>query len=171
MCSSDLPKETPQLAAAKRENCLKRYGRASAAAGWHFLTGREPQIRSLADTVGFQYAYDASIRQYAHPSGIVILTPQGKVARYFFGVTYPPEELNAALLQAAAEKTGSPVQQLILLCFHYLPLTGKYSGAVMLAVRLLAIGSLLLVGFYIVKAMRRERRKQISSAATEGVKP
>ncbi|HWI58283.1 MAG TPA: SCO family protein, partial [Bacillota bacterium] len=101
------PRESPALAAAKKRNYLKRYGRAGAEPGWHFLTGEEPAIQRLADEVGFQYAYDAASRQYAHPSGLIILTPEGKVARYFFGVTFASSEVYAALKAASGNQIGS----------------------------------------------------------------
>ena len=119
------PRETPELAAAKKRNYLKRYGRSGAAQGWHFLTGQDAAIKRLADEVGFQYAYDAPSHQYAHASGLIILTPQGKVARYLFGVTYSPADLFQALAVASANKVGSPVQRLILLCFHYNPIRSR----------------------------------------------
>src|SRR5689334_3182223 len=121
------PQEQPSLAAAKKQTYLKRYGRADASAGWHFLTGKEPEIRVLADAVGFGYRFDPVTGQYAHPSGLIILTPEGKVARYFFGVHFSSQQLYEALKASASNKIGSPIQKLILLCFHYNPLTGKYS--------------------------------------------
>ncbi len=129
------PKETPALAAAKKEAYLRRYGRDPDGAGWHFLTGNPPEIERLAETVGFRYAYDASIQQYAHPSGILVVTPSARVSRYFFGVRFPPAEVKKALDEAAAERVGSPMGQLILLCFHYSPLRGKYSEVVMRLVK------------------------------------
>jgi protein SCO1 len=151
------PREAPALAAAKKRTFLRLYGRRGAEAGWHFLTGDEAAIRRLAAEVGFQYAYDAALKQYAHPSGIVVLTPGGKVARYFFGLTFPPRELAATLRDAGSEKTGSPVQQLLLICFHYNPLHGKYGTTVLTVLRLLGlltVGSMLWV---IVRASRQGR--------------
>jgi protein SCO1/2 len=137
------PSETPDLAAAKKTSYLTRYGHAQAAAHWHFLTGNEPEIRKLAAEVGFKYVYDPEIRQYAHPSGIIVLTPDGKVSHYLFGVVFGGRDLKDALTDAKDAKVGSPIQQLFLLCFHYSPLTGKYSGAIMTVVRLLSVGVLL----------------------------
>ncbi len=158
------PAETTDLANAKKRTYLKRYGRTHAADGWHFLTGDEAAIKQLADEVGFRYAYDASIKEYAHPSGLIILTPEGKVSRYLFGVNYPAKELNAALQEADARKIGSPIQQLILLCFHYSPLTGKYGNLIMAAVR--ASGAITLVALgATVFVLARRRRNQ---SAREG---
>ncbi len=165
------PRETPPLAAAKKQTYLKRYGRAEAAQGWHFLTGQEPAIKTLADEVGFQFAYDAALQQYAHPSGIVVLTPEGKVSRYFFGLNYPSAGLNQALTAAAAHRVGSPVQALLFLCFQHMPLTGKYSGSIMLAARVVALLAVFTVLGYIVIAVRREiRNRRPAPAAGEGVR-
>jgi protein SCO1/2 len=150
------PKETPELATRKREMYFRSYGRGTID-GWHFLSGDNNSIHQLADEVGFHYAYDPAIKQYAHPSGLIILTPDGKVSRYFFGVTYSAKELNTALRDAGGYKTGSPVQQLILLCFHYSPLTGKYANLTMFVVR--AGGILTVVGMAAMIFMQPKRRK------------
>jgi protein SCO1/2 len=152
------PKETPELAAAKRQNYLKQYGRPSAAAGWHFLTGDEPQIRKLADEVGFHYAYDSSVQQYAHPSGLVILTPDGKVSKYFFGVKFPPPELYAALQDASKRNVGSPIQRLVLLCFHYNPIKGKYGAVIMMMIRIMGAATIVGIAWLFAAMIRRERR-------------
>ncbi|SPE50302.1 Electron transport protein SCO1/SenC [Verrucomicrobia bacterium] len=160
------PDETPALAAAKKRTYLKRYGRPAAVAGWHFLTGNDASIRQLADEVGFRYAYDPGSKQYAHPSGLVVLTPEGKVSRYLFGVTYSPKELYGALREASSNKVGSPIRQLILLCFRYNPITGKYSGLIIVVLRLL--GAVTILGFLslIVALVRRGRIAQAALAAT-----
>jgi protein SCO1/2 len=137
ICVSINPLETPTLAAAKKRTYLKRYARSGAAEGWHFLTGPESSIRRLAGEVGFQYAYEPASKQFAHPSGVVILTPDGKVSGYLLGVTFQGQPLYAALTQAAEHKIGSPVERLILLCFHYNPITGKYGPIILLVVRVL----------------------------------
>jgi protein SCO1/2 len=137
------PQETPALAAAKKKSYLKRYGRAGAAQGWHFLTGKTPAIQALATAVGFNYRWDPATKQYAHPSGLVILTPQGKVAQYLFGVTFPSRALYTALQGASLNHVTSPIQELILLCFHYNPLTGKYSALILGLVRLLSATTVL----------------------------
>ncbi|MDB6111507.1 MAG: uncharacterized protein JWR69_3257 [Pedosphaera sp.] len=154
------PHEQPALAAAKKKAYLKRYARAGAEQGWHFLTGDEPAIRQLADQVGFRYAYDATVKQYAHPSGLVILTPEGKVSRYFSGVSYSNKEMNEALVAASASKIGSPIQQFFLLCFHYNPITGKYGALVMIMVRTAGVLTLVFLGATIVRLSRREATRQ-----------
>ena len=125
------PRETSELAAAKKES----YGRAGAA-GWHFLTGDPKPIDALARAVGFRYAYDPMLNQYAHASGVVILTPKGRVARYFYGIEYAPRDLRFGLIEAAEERIGTPVDQVLLLCYQYDPKTGKYGAAVMKSLRL-----------------------------------
>jgi protein SCO1/2 len=145
------PSETPDLAAAKKASYLSRYGHAEAAAHWHFLTGNEPEIRKLAAEVGFKYVYDPEIRQYAHPSGLIVLTPNGKVSHYLFGVVFGGRDLKDALTDAKGAKVGSPIQQLFLLCFHYSPLTGKYSGAIITAVRIFSVGVLLSLVVFIAR--------------------
>jgi len=153
------PRETPALAAAKKSTYLKRYGRADTANGWHFLIGGEREIKTLADAVGFQFAFDSTLKQYAHPSGIVVLTPDGRVAKYFFGVSYPAKEVSAALKEAGARRIGSPVRQLLILCFQQMPLVGKNSGAIMSAVRGLALATVIGVVAYVAFAVRREKRR------------
>lgn len=162
------PVETPQLAAAKKRTYLKRYGRSGAAAGWHFLTANDAVIRQISDEVGFRYAYDPASKQFAHPSGLVILTPEGKVSTYLFGVAYPSSDFYAALRDASGGKTQSPIRQLILLCFHYNPITGKYSGTIMLILRLLSIATI--AGFLSlsVALVRRGRAAQAALARPMG---
>jgi protein SCO1/2 len=147
--------ETAQLAAEKKKTYVKSYGRGSAD-GWHFLTGDTNSIQKLADEIGFHFAYDPSIKQFAHPSGFVVLTPEGKISSYFFGVTYSAAELNTALHAADAEKISSPVEQFILLCFHYSPLTGKYGNLVMDVVRGGGILMMVVLGTIIFLPKRRK---------------
>ena len=118
------PNETPQLAAEKKKAYVRSYGRGKAD-GWHFLTGDKNAIQKLADEVGFHFAWDPAIKQFAHPSGLVILTPDGKVSHYIFGVTYSAEDLNSALRDAGANKTGSPVRAINLTVFSLQPAHGQ----------------------------------------------
>jgi protein SCO1/2 len=158
------PDETPELAAAKRTEYLSSYRREGAEKGWHFLTGREDQIRPLADSVGFRYAFDPASGEYAHAAGIMVLTPEGKVARYFYGVEYSPRDLKLGLIEASEKKIGSPVDQLLLLCYHYNPLTGRYNFAVMTAVRV--GGALTVLGIVaLLWTLIRRERKSGSAAA------
>lgn len=153
------PKETPQLAAAKKQNFLKEYGRLDAAKGWHFLTGEEPQIRKLADSVGFRYVYDPKSGQFAHAAGIMLLTPSGKVARYFYGIEYSPRDLRLGIMDASQGKVGSPVEKVILFCYQYDPTTGKYSLAIIRVIQLASVLTALVLGGFISTQMYRERRK------------
>lgn len=151
------PREKPTLAAAKKRNYLERYGRQDTAGGWHFLTGDEARIRSLTDAVGFRYRWDDATNQFAHASGIMILTPEGKIARYFYGIEYAPRDVRFALVEASANRIGSPVDQLLLFCFHYDPATGKYGFVIMNAIRLGAAATFLGVGVLIVVMRRRTK--------------
>jgi protein SCO1/2 len=150
------PNETLQLAAEKRKTYLRNYGRGNPD-GWHFLTGDRNSIQRLADEIGFHFAYDPAIKQFAHPSGLVILTPDGKVSRYIFGVTYSAKELNSALREANSKKISSPVEQFILLCFHYSPLTGKYGNLAMNIVRIGGVITIAAIG--VIVFTQQNRRK------------
>jgi protein SCO1/2 len=121
------PNETPKLASRKKANYLKIYNRPNAEAGWHFLTGEESQIRSLASQVGFQYRYDEKEKQYLHTSALYILTPQGKISRYLYGLSFPNKDLRFSLMDAANEKIGSMVDQILLFCFHFDPNKNSYT--------------------------------------------
>lgn len=152
------PQETSALAAEKKSVFVKRYRRPGAEQGWHFLVGDAPSIESLATSVGFRYRYDDSSNQFAHGAGIVVLTPEGKVSRYFYGIEYPPNDLRLALVESAAGKIGSPVDQFLLLCFHYDPATGRYGLAIARLLTWSGGATLLALGTFLVVMFRRERR-------------
>jgi len=152
------PREKPSLAAAKKRSYLERYKRPGADAGWHFLTGEKASIDRLTSAVGFRYVWDDTLKQFAHPTGIVVLTPDGRLARYLFGVEYWPRDLRFALIDASAGKIGSPVEQVLLYCYHYNPETGRYGFIVMRAVRLAAAATVLALGAFITVMIRRDRR-------------
>ena len=154
------PRETPQLAAAKKELHIRQYGRAGAAEGWHFLTGGEDSIKRLTSAVGFRYTFDPETNQFAHASGIMVLTPQGKIARYFYGIQYPPRDLRLGLVEASANRIGSPVDQVLLLCYHYDLLLGKYSALTMNFVRFGGALTLLMLATLIFWMLRKERPKR-----------
>ena len=120
------PTESHVLAKVKQEMYVGMYGRPGAAQGWHFLTGDEPQIKQLADALGFRYAYDPDTKQFAHASAIMLLTPEGKISRYFYGIQFPSRDLRLGLVEASEGKIGTPVDQVLLFCYHYDPKTGKY---------------------------------------------
>lgn len=151
------PRDTPELAATKRAEYVQRYGRPGAADGWHFLTGDEPSIQRLTKAVGFRYVYDDKTDQYAHAAGILMLTPQGRVARYFYGIDYSPRDLRLGLIEAAANTIGDPIDQVLLYCYHYDPLTGKYGLIVMNVIRLAGLATVLALGAFILVMLRRER--------------
>ena len=141
------PSESPQLAAAKRDNYAHSYSPRAGPEGWHFLTGTEPNIRAVADAVGFHYRYDPETKVFLHASGIMVTTPAGRVARYFYGVEFTPKDLKLGLVEASGNRIGSPVDQILLLCYHYDPAKGKYSAAVINLLRFSAgLVLLILVG-------------------------
>lgn len=140
------PTERPVLADAKQTLYAGMYGRPGAAKGWHFLTGEDAQIKRLAQAVGFRYAYDPDSHQYAHASGIMVLTPEGKLSRYFYGIQYPERDLRLGLVEASAGKIGSPVDQVLLFCYHYDPHTGKYGLLISRVIQLSAAVTVLLGG-------------------------
>ena len=151
------PRETPSLAAETKQNYLKAYGRPGAASGWNFLTGEERSIKQLAASVGFRYAYDAKKDEFAHPDGVILLTPEGKIARYFFRLEYPAQGLRFGLIEAAKNRIGSPLDYIALMCYHYNPETGTYGVAILKVVRLAGLLTVLLMAFGIVMMKRRER--------------
>jgi protein SCO1/2 len=163
------PRETPALAAAKKAEYLKRYGRPGAASGWHFLTGSAESINALTKAVGFQYQYDATHNQYAHATAIMVLTPQGHISRYFYGVDFPPKDLRMGLVEASEGKIGNPIDQILLYCYHYDPATGKYGAVVsnMLkvggALTIFLLGGLLLILFRLDRSAQRRRWDQAKS--------
>ena len=159
------PQEGPALAAAKKREYLTHYSRSGGADGWHFLTGDASSIGKLADAVGFRYHYDAETRQYAHAAGLVVLTPQGKIARYFYGVEFSPRDLRLALDEASAGRIGSPVDEVLLFCFHYDPATGKYGLLITRIVQIAGIGTVLAIGLLIGWMLRRERAAKQGAAS------
>lgn len=150
------PSDTTVLSASKHQLYTGIYGRQSGINGWHFLTGKEPEIKALAAAVGFRYAYDPVSKQFAHASGIMIATPQGKLSRYFYGITYRPIDLRLALDQASSGKIGSPVDALLLFCCEYNPATGKYGVIISHVIQLAGGITLLLLGGLIFVLLRRE---------------
>jgi protein SCO1 len=152
------PGEGPTEAAEARSRYVPRYGRTEAWEGWHFLTGEPAQIAALAEAVGFRYQYDADRDEYAHAAGLVMLTPDGEVSRYFFGTDHPSKDLRLGLVETADEKIGSPIDQILLYCYHYDPALGRYSAATMNLLRAGGALTVLLLGGFVVVMLRRERR-------------
>ena len=151
------PRETPAMAAAKKIDYVKRYGRPNAASGWHFLTGQPESINRLTKAVGFQYQYDEKTNQYAHATAIMVLTPQGRISRYFYGVDFPPKDLRMGLVEASQGKIGNAVDAVLLYCYHYNPETGKYGAMVANILRLAAAVTVLLLGGLLFILWRLDR--------------
>ena len=151
------PRDMPPDAMRKKQHYVKRYGRFEAESGWHFLTGSESAIRQLTDTVGFQFAYDPQQDQFAHPTMLAILTPQGRISRYIYGFEYKPRDLRLALVEASANKIGNATDQLLLLCYHYDPITGKYTRSALNIVRAGGIVTVAMLAGFIFISLRRER--------------
>jgi protein SCO1/2 len=151
------PTEKPVLAEAKQELYAGMYGRPGAAEGWHFLTGNEPEIKRLADAVGFRYAYDPDSKQFAHASAIILLTPEGKISRYLYGINYPERDLRLALVDASEGRIGSPVDAVLLFCYHYDPHTGKYGLLISRVIQLLGFLTVLLLGIALIFLFRGSR--------------
>ena len=160
------PKEGPGLAAQKKASYLERYGRPQTGQGWHFLTGREENIKKLAAAVGFRYEYDPEIQQFAHGAGVEVLTPKGVIARYFYGIEYSPRDLRLGIIEAADEKIGSPIDTALLLCFHYDPTTGKYGPTVLTLVRMGAVLTVAAFGAFLFVSLRRERATRRQAVAS-----
>jgi protein SCO1/2 len=151
------PKEGPAQAAAKKAEFMARYKRPRAEAGWHFLTGEIASIQRITKAVGFRYVWDQASRQFAHPAGTVVLTAEGKVARYMFGVEYSPRDLRLAIVEASARRIGSPVDQILLACYRYDPSTGRYSASIMKIVRLAGLLTVAALSTFVLLSLRRER--------------
>lgn len=154
------PRDTPELASAKKDQYMRAYGHGDAGRSWHFLTGDEESIKKLTEAVGFHYAYDEETHQYAHASGIMVVTPEGKLARYFYGIEYAPRDMEFAVMDAAREKIGSPVERLLLLCYHYDPSTGKYSLFVLNLIKMGGALTLLVLAGVLIMLFRREREQR-----------
>ena len=160
------PGETPAMAARKRESWIKRLGRPGTEAGVHFLTGRPESIAALTQAVGFKYAYDQAIDQYAHPAVMTILTKDGRVSRYLFGIEFAPVDVRLALVEAADNKIGSVIDQVLLFCYHYDPETGSYGFAIMTIVRAAGILTVLAIAMSIFLTLRRDRRQATAVTPT-----
>ena len=154
------PRDTAAAAAAAKAQYIQRYRRAGADHGWHFLTAEAAAIRDLAGAAGFRYSYDAEKNEFAHATGIVLATPQGRISRYYYGIDFSPRDLRLGLIEAAAGEIGSPLDQLLLFCYHYDPLTGKYNLIVTRVLRLAGVATVLALAGFIVLMLRRERDPQ-----------
>ena len=164
------PKDTPALAKAKRDVYIGQYGRPEAAEHWHFLTGEQQSIDALTNVVGFQYAYDSSIRQYAHAAAILVLTPDGRIDRYFYGVIYPARDVRLGLVEASEGKIGTLTDHALLYCYQYDPMTGKYGVVVMNVLRAAGGLTVLILGIFMTMMFLRERKRPIGVPPAAGAK-
>jgi protein SCO1/2 len=139
------PREKPELAAAKKAAYLKRYGRPGAEQGWHFLTGDQQNIKALTEAVGFHYQWDPRTQQFAHATAIMVLTPEGKISRYFYGVEYPPRDVRLGLIDASQRKIGNLADAVLLYCYHYDPRTGRYGPIISRILMLSGIGTIIVL--------------------------
>ncbi len=151
------PRDKAEDAAKLKEKYIRRYGRLDSAAGWHFLTAHETAIKTLTAAVGFQYAYDSRTDQFAHGAALLVLTPDGRTSRYFYGFELKARDLRLAIVEASAGKVGTVTDQFLLLCFHYDPTTGKYSRNAMMFARAGGVTSMLVLGGFIFVMFRKER--------------
>lgn len=152
------PGENAALASEQKRQVLARYNRSGTESGWHFLTGDQAAIDALTDAVGFRYVYDADRDEYAHAAGVTVLTPEGQVSRYLFGIDFPPRDVRMALIESGDDKIGTLVDQAMLYCFHYDPVIGRYSAATMQILRGAAALTVIVVVLMIVLLRRRETR-------------
>ena len=159
------PRDTPATATAKKAVYLDRYKRPGAAAAWHFLTGDPASITKLTRAAGFRYVWDDQTKQFAHPTGVIVLTPEGRLARYLFGIEYGPRDLRLALVEASAGRVGTPVDALLLYCYHYNPMTGRYGLVIMRAMRIAGAATVFALTGFIFIMLRREKRQGWRSVA------
>lgn len=157
------PRDTPEAAADNKKRYLARYRRPGASEGWHFLTGKKDQIQQLATAVGFRYAWDPAIKQFAHTSGIMLVTPDGRMAQYYYGIEYPPRDIQRGLIEASQGRIGNVVDKIELYCYHYDPAKGRYGAVIFNILRISALATMLVLGGFMVLMFRRD-----ASAARQG---
>lgn len=157
------PTDTVELAASKKKGVVRAFRYGDDGAGWHFLIGDKQTVATLADRVGFEYQHDPVTDQFAHASGIILLTPAGRVSRYFYGIEYPTRDVRLGLVEASSGRIGSPVDEILLYCFHYDPLTGRYGLAIMRVIRAGGIATVIALVGFIVISLRRESRQRHQS--------
>ncbi len=163
------PREKPALAAAKRQNYLGSYGREGAEEGWHFLTGEDKNIRALMDAAGFRYVWDPKLGQYAHAAAIMIITPEGRMSKYFYGIEFSARDLRLGLVDASKGKIGNLADSVLLLCYHYDPSTGEYSMTILTVLRIAGVLTVLLLGGFVSVMLFREFRARRLAARSTGV--
>ena len=161
------PAETPSDAAAKRDFVTRRYSSKAGTGGWHFLVGDQAAIHRVAEAVGFHYRYDPASKMFFHASGVMAVTPQGKLARYFYGVDYEPKDLKLGLIEASNNKIGSLTDQILLFCYHYDPATGKYGAVVMNILRAAAAAAVVILGAVLGLLWMKDLRQHRHDAQRE----
>jgi protein SCO1/2 len=163
------PREGPELAAAKKKRFIEQYGRAGADAGWHFLTGSAESIEALAEAAGFRYQWDERTQQFAHAAAIMVVTPEGRLAQYLYGVEYAPKDLRLALVEASQNKLGSMVDRVLLYCYHYDPRTGKYGAVVTRVMQVAGVITIVVLGGGLLLMFKLEpKRRQAESKRPVG---
>ena len=162
------PDETPQDAAAKQAQYSQSYSRTGNSAGWHFLVGNETAIHAVTDAIGFHYRYDQATKMFVHASGITLLTPHGHVSRNLYGVDYEPKDLKLGLIEASSDRIGSPVDQILLFCYHYDPKTGKYGAVVLNSLKVAAVLTLIILGGILGWLWRRDLKQYAVPAKNVG---
>jgi protein SCO1/2 len=156
------PRDTPETAMAKKQAYVTRYQRATAESGLHFLTGADSSIQALTEAVGFHYRFDSETNQYVHASGIMVVTAEGKLSRYFYGIDYSPRDVRLGLVEASDNKIGSPVDQILLFCYHYDPVTGKYGPVIMNVIRLGGLVTFVGVAIIVLVVRRRFSARKVA---------
>lgn len=154
------PDETPMTAQLVKQETVANYDRVGSEDGWHFLTGDHDTIDRLAEAIGFRYAYDVERDEYAHASGVVVITPEGRIARYFYGIEYDSQDLRLGVVEASQNRIGSAIDQLLLLCFHYDPTVGKYNFLIMNVVRAAGVITVAAIGLAIFMLSRKDPQKE-----------
>ena len=154
------PREKPELAASKKRSYIEHLDRPGAEAGWHFLTGERPQIDALADAIGWRYQYDPKLDQFAHASGIVLVTPLGRISQYYYGVEFSARDMRLGIIQASGNRIGSLTDQILLYCYHYDPRTGKYGAVITNIVRLAGAATVLILGSFLFTMFRRDATRK-----------
>jgi protein SCO1/2 len=157
------PRETPELARKKKEVYVRAYGRPGAAEGWHFLTGSQESITALTQQVGFRYEWDEASNQFAHSAAIILITPQGKISRYFYGLEYPSNDIRLGVIESTSEKVGTLADQIVLLCYQYDPHSSTYSLRIMRILQVGAVLTMLSIGGFAFVMLRRERRSRANN--------
>ena len=159
------PQETPEMAAAKKKMVLATYGRPEAEKGWHFLTGSAASIAALTQAAGFQYQYNAQSNQFAHPTAIMVLTPEGKIAQYYYGIEYAPRDLRLGLVQASNGQIGTLTDEALLYCYRYDPQSGTYSAIISRVLRISGAVWLAMVSVFLVVMFRMEPKYRVQGRA------